>query len=140
MDSPYRPGALLQLRLPQVDELLSVLIRQVFEPSTMAVVLRVSLENKPPTGIGQKGDIVVLKLYDRRFAEDLRRNHRAAQYTSALDAEYLQELIKKPPGSSGLPNPAHHFLTGRLRGDVGDNWTPSNQKPESWEHDPACPY
>jgi hypothetical protein len=85
MDSPYQPGALLQLRLPQAGSPLPVLIRHVFKPSTMSVVLRISFENEPPTSIGKKEDAVILKLYDRRFAEDLRRNHRAASYTAALE-------------------------------------------------------
>lgn len=73
MNSLYRPDILLQLKQPQAEDPIAVLVRHVFEPSTMAVVLRVSFEDKPPKANGQKGDVVILKPYDRRFTEDLRR-------------------------------------------------------------------
>jgi hypothetical protein len=84
MKSPYKPGATLQLQLPDHINLF-VTIEHVFELFTMAVVLRVSFQSEPPTRFGlHQGDVAVLKLYDRRFAEDLHQRHRASPYIPAL--------------------------------------------------------
>jgi hypothetical protein len=45
MESPYKPGATLQLQLPDRINLF-VKIERVFEPFTMAVVLRVSFQSE----------------------------------------------------------------------------------------------
>lgn len=92
----------MHLRLP--DQNLPVTIKHIFEPSTMAVVLLTSFQNGPPASFGvRQGDAAVLKIYDRCFAEDLRRRHWASSYTPELEAAYVDDLLRRPLGSLNLP-------------------------------------
>ncbi|KAI9790163.1 MAG: hypothetical protein M1816_005363 [Peltula sp. TS41687] len=67
----------------------------------MSVVAQVILNKNPPSST-QMGDVAVLKLYDRRFAEELRGFFEAEDYGEAEEEEYQLEVFHHPsPNDEG---------------------------------------
>ena len=101
MDSPYFIGNVLRLRQKNSQIELSVKIEHVYEPSTLSVVLKVSVLDTPfnRSGMVTQGDVIVVKLFDRRFATDLRdqTEHAAVLYDSDVDTAYMRSLLLHPP-------------------------------------------
>lgn len=96
---PFRRGDRLTLGLPD-DQQLEVGVDDVFDPSTMSIVLRVTIESQPvPTLAVIKVDVVVLKLYHRPFATGLRESAAAAPYTEILENEHIEDPLRNPPRS-----------------------------------------
>ena len=64
----------------------------------MAAAMRVTFESNPPLHFGsKKGDVAVLKLYDQRFATELRQFYRAEPHDQKLEDEYTHDLLINPP-------------------------------------------
>lgn len=101
MDSPYFIGNVLRLRQKDSQIELSVKIEHVYEPLTLSVVLKVSVLDVPfnRSSMVTQGNVIVVKLFDRRFATDLRdqTEHAAVPYDSDVDTAYKQSLRLHPP-------------------------------------------
>ena len=98
MESPYWPGNTLKLRYLQTSHILDVKIQHMYEPFTLSVVLRVEVINEPlPCFNVKQHDVVIVKLFDRRFSTDMRDQENASTYTTQLEQEYLDDLCKDPP-------------------------------------------
>ena len=97
---PYCVGAFLQLKVSRLGGKSSLLspsissleveIVEVFEPFTMSVVLRVRLCSEEACQMTQGNTTAVLKLYDRRFASELRCQSFQRAWEPSLDESFLE--------------------------------------------------
>ncbi|KAK3705246.1 hypothetical protein LTR37_013407 [Vermiconidia calcicola] len=88
MAAPYKPGHVLTLRqesTPTLGYELRVQILEVFEPFTLSCVMRVWLDED-----GQDPSEAVLKLYDRRFATQLREDQKIDPWSAQHESAYLE--------------------------------------------------
>jgi len=96
--SLYSKGIKLYLKLDKSDRFFIVTIQKVFSPSTMSVVAKVKFDKgMPGHPTIHKGDVAVLKLYDRRFADGLRKMYGAQKHSQALEEEYQADLLRRIP-------------------------------------------
>ena len=118
-ESPYLVGQRLRLQLSgstQVD----VKLERIYEPFPMSVVALVSLPPDCPSAFKTlDGDAVILKLYDRRFASDLRSAHGSKDfYNSKVEIPYLQHLLHDPPTAAEIKQD-YRDLEDRLWEELG---------------------
>src|SRR5947207_14946788 len=96
--TPYSKGAKLCTKLDRSDRFTIVTIEEVFSPCTMSVVTKVKFDNSIPGHPKiRKGDVAVLKLYDRRFADCLRNKYGAPKHSHVLEEEYQADLFRRIP-------------------------------------------
>ena len=80
---PYVAGNTITVRLEPHKESIAALITHVFEPFTLSCVMVVRLFQKE-----RLGEPTVLKLFDRRFASQLREEAEAEPWTMGFEARY----------------------------------------------------
>lgn len=92
---PYAPGTSHEILLFTAAEEVSSInkitiiatVIKAFEPFTISPVLYVSLQ---PTHPGAHPSEAILKLYDRRFATDIRGYYNANEWTASKESAYLE--------------------------------------------------
>ena len=67
-------------------------VAHVFSPFTMSSAMKVTLTPQSDTTSTTLPDEAVLKVYDRRFADDMRKQHEINPPTSEVEALYAQYL------------------------------------------------
>lgn len=99
LETPYKPGGFLHLHLPELNQPVQVRIEHLYQPFTSSVVLTVSFVNQAPPCLDVHiAEHVVLKMYDRRFAEGLRKQWRpGGRHTQDLEQAYIDSLVQDPP-------------------------------------------
>ena len=113
---PYCAGKALTIHIdePPFDGI-DLTVVKPFKPFTLSCALLVQL-NWPKLRLeGQ----YVLKLFDRRFATQLRQDHRAEHWSSEIEAEYRSFV------HNGGVRALFEFCAEK---EVDDEWTPSTQK------------
>ena len=109
---PYLEGEAIHLRIREsttnqkVDPVIKALITRVFQPFTFSVVM-VVLVKLPSL---DQDTHVVLKLYDRRFAQGLRKNGKVSPWTPEIERQYQRfvddgsasRFIASLPAEQGL--------------------------------------
>lgn len=92
---PYTPGTSHEILLSTAAEEVSSInkisiiatVIKAFEPFTISPVLYVSLQ---PTHLDAHPSQAILKLYDRRFATDIREYYNANEWTASKESAYLE--------------------------------------------------
>ncbi|KAJ5519397.1 hypothetical protein N7453_001819, partial [Penicillium expansum] len=124
---PYVAGNLvkLQLKTPYDQQTIEVRIIKVFEPFTCSSAMVV----RPvcPTTVWE-GD-VVLKLFDRRFATELRKNESISPWTLDIEQKYHQFILDGDAAKLVAELAADRELPGRSL----DTWNSSQE--ETYLHD-----
>ena len=79
MDEPFKATSKLQIT-----------VLKAFHPFTISPVLKVKLDRSDRETVIPVGSTMILKLFDSRFANDLRQYHDVPDLTSALATEYRE--------------------------------------------------
>lgn len=86
---PYNPGNTITLRLdPPTHQTTQATITRVFEPFTLSSAMLVHISSDSQSQAPGFNGPVVLKLFDRRFAAQLRRDQRIDAWTVDIEREY----------------------------------------------------
>ncbi|KAF7764078.1 hypothetical protein Agabi119p4_8615 [Agaricus bisporus var. burnettii] len=83
-DEPFKSSSKLQIT-----------VLKTFHPFTISPVFKVRLDRSDPETIIPEGSIIILKLFDSRFATDLRQWHAVPDLTLALATEYSEFLQRE---------------------------------------------
>ncbi|KAE8336396.1 hypothetical protein BDV24DRAFT_168326 [Aspergillus arachidicola] len=124
---PYVVGNTIKLRLgaPYDQQEITTKIARVFEPFTLSCAMVVLLDHP---ALGLTGHLV-LKLFDRRFAARLRKDHKLNLWTPEIELQYHDFI---------LDGSASEFITrlntdSKMAEEEGDTWNdPQN---EAYLHD-----
>ncbi|KJK60553.1 hypothetical protein P875_00053242 [Aspergillus parasiticus SU-1] len=124
---PYVVGNTIKLRLgaPYDQQEITTKITRVFEPFTLSCAMVVLLDHP---ALGLTGHLV-LKLFDRRFAAQLRKDHKFNPWTPEIERQYHDFI---------LDGSASEFITrlntdSKIAEEEGDTWNdPQN---EAYLHD-----
>ncbi|THH04208.1 hypothetical protein EW146_g10236 [Bondarzewia mesenterica] len=107
VESPYFVGAQYHLDFASGTHVstppharVRVTVLQTFEPFTVSPVLKVKLQSVDPVIRPPLPSTMILKLYDRRFAHDLRAFHDAPPLTHESEAQYRSFASRQGPTRS----------------------------------------
>ncbi|KAF5345015.1 hypothetical protein D9758_010430 [Tetrapyrgos nigripes] len=109
MSCPYYPGVVYQLQLrpqraagsledPETIQL-SIKVLDVFQPITISPVLKVALASASPSIPTTLTSTMVLKVYDRRYANDLREFYDASDLTLESENAFRAYMSSEDTGS-----------------------------------------
>lgn len=89
------PGGKLGLKLPHHDSLQAEIVK-VFEPFTLSSVMLVQLQVAATPSVSEElPGLVVLKVYDRRFATQFRQDYNASPWSVETEQQYRQFLSSR---------------------------------------------
>jgi len=84
-DEPFKASSKLQIT-----------VLKTFYPFTISPVLKIKLDRSDQETVIPVGSTIILKLFDSRFAQDLREWHDVPDLTSALATEYREFSQREP--------------------------------------------
>lgn len=112
---PYVAGNTITVQLEPHKESIAALITHVFEPFTLSCVMVVRLFQKE--GLGKP---TVLKLFDRRFASQLREEAEAEPWTMESEAQY-HRFIQNGGAAEFITSLEEDSMSEDEEGDVAKN-------------------
>lgn len=123
---PYTVGNILQLHPeePHEEQVIEARITKVFEPFTLSCVVAVSIESQVPTLTGE----FALKLFDRRFVTEVRKEQDISPWTPHLEQQYHQFILDG--GASKLIDDINDDVIDPA--EDGDSW--NDVQTEAYAH------